>query len=401
VQRAPQDRLIDLLSELVAIESVNPVFAPGGRGESAVADFIEQHCRRAGLQVTRQPVLPGRDNLLVELSVPGAESTILFESHMDTVSLAPMDERALRPEIREGRLYGRGACDDKGSLAAMIAAFETLAGRRKEIKANLLLLCAVDEEHQFRGVLAFIDRNIRVEGAVVGEPTDLRVVIAHKGVVRWRLSTLGRAAHSSEPHEGDSAIDQMADVLLALRRLQSDLQGRRHPLVGPPTLNVGRITGGIGVNIVPDRCTIELERRIVGDENHAAALAEVDARLAELSAANPRLRIEREEPFVTTPTLATPPESAIVAAAQKACRDVGVSDALAGVSYGSDASKLWTFGKIPSVVLGPGSIRQAHTADEFVPLDELTNAAKIYVQIALNWPGRRAAERSIRETGGI
>ena len=381
-------RVVQLLSDLIAIESVNPVFAGGNRGEVAVAEFVEDYCRRAGLDVSRQTVLPGRDNVLAGFQVPGARQTLLFEAHMDTVALEPMGERGLRPDVRAGRLYGRGACDDKGSLAAMLVALEDLAARRRELPVNVLLLSAVDEEHQFRGVLAFIARKTTVHGAVVGEPTGLRPVVAHKGVVRWRLATVGRAAHGSRPEEGSNAIEQMAEVLCALRQLQPVLQGRRHPLVGCPTLNVGRIWGGIGVNVVPDRCTIEVERRLIPGEDPAAALAEIDAVLAELRDRTPPVRVEREEPYVTTPTLGTPAGAAVVAAVRQACRDVGVSDEPTGVPYGSDASKLWAYGGVPSVVLGPGSIDQAHTAEEYVPVDELCQAVEIYVRTALNWPGR-------------
>lgn len=382
------DRVVQLLSDLIAIESVNPFYEGGKRGEVAVAAFVEDYCRRAGLEVSRQTVLPDRDNVVAGFEVPGAQQTLLFEAHMDTVALEPMGERGLRPEVRGGRLYGRGACDDKGSLAAMLVALETLADRRGELSVNVLLLSAVDEEYKFRGVLDFIARKTVVHGAVVGEPTGLRPVVAHKGVVRWRLSTVGRAAHGSRPEEGSNAIDQMAEVLQALRRLQPVFQGRQHPLVGCPTLNVGRIWGGIGVNVVPDRCTIEVERRLVPGEHHATALAEIDAVLAELRECTPSVRVEREEPFVTTPTLGTPADAAVVAAVRQACRDVGVSDEPTGVPYGSDASKLWTYGGVPSVVLGPGSIDQAHTAEEYVSLDELCQAVEIYVRTALNWPER-------------
>jgi acetylornithine deacetylase len=382
------DRVVQLLSDLIAIESVNPVFDGGSRGEVAVADFVEGYCRRAGLDVSRQTVLPGRDNVLAGFEVPGARQTLLFEAHMDTVALEPMGERGLRPEVRGGRVYGRGACDDKGSLAAMLVAVEDLADRRRELPVNVLLLSAVDEEYKFRGVLDFINRKTPVHGAVVGEPTGLRPVVAHKGVVRFCLSTVGRAAHGSRPEEGSNAIDQMAEVLHALRQLQPVFQGRRHPLVGCPTLNVGRIWGGIGVNVVPDRCTIEVERRVIPGEDHAAALAEIDAVLAELRDRTPPVRVEREEPFVITPTLGTPAGAAVVAAVRQACREVGVRDEPTGVPYGSDASKLWTYGGVPSVVLGPGSIDQAHTADEYVPVDELCQAVEIYARTALSWPGR-------------
>ena len=382
-----QDKAVRLLSDLIAIESVNPIFDARSEAEAAVANFVEDYCRRLGLDVSRQSVLPGRENVLIELRVPGAKQTLLLESHMDTVALEPMGDKALKPDVLDGRLYGRGACDDKGSLAAMMLAMEILVQRRRELRVNVMLLAAVDEEYKFRGVLAFIDKKIPVQGAVVGEPTSLRVVVAHTGVVRWRLSTIGRSTHGSCPEKGENAILQMAQVLQALDKLQPLLKARVHPLVGSPTFNVGRIWGGIGVNFVPDRCTIEVERRLIPGEEHAAVLEEVKDLLKDLCADNPGIKLEHEEPFVTTPTLSTPPDSSIVEAARDACRTMEVDDSLAGVRYGSDASKLWTFGGVPTVVLGPGAIAQAHSGEEYVPIGELVTAAQLYVGTALSFSG--------------
>jgi len=381
-------QLVPLLSDLVALESVNPAYPGGSRGEAAVADYVEGRCRRLELAVTRQPVLPGRDNILAELRVPGAQQTLLFEAHMDTVDLGPLGARALQPEVREGRRYGRGSCDTKGSLAAMLLALETLQTEQERLRVNVVLLAAVDEEHGFRGVTAFLDSTYPVQAAVAGEPTELRIVVAHKGCVRWRLSTTGRAAHSSRPEEGDNAIDQMANVVQALRAFQSRLRERRHPLVGSPTLSVGRIWGGTGVNIVPERCTIETDRRLIPGEDAPGALAEVDAFLAECAAGNPVLKIAREEPFVADWPLETPDDAAVVSAGRAACADLKLPSEPIGVPYGTDASKLWALGGIPAIVLGPGSIAQAHTAEEYVAVAEVAAAAELYRRIALHL-GRR------------
>jgi acetylornithine deacetylase len=383
-----EKRVVDVLIRLIELNSVNPALEDDAGGEAAVAALVEQHCMAAGLEIGRHSVLPGRENVFASLRVPGASQTLLLESHMDTVALASMGERALRPEVRDGRVYGRGACDDKGSLAAMMVAMEILAARRSELRVNVLLVAAIDEEYHFRGVMDIVDRKVPVDGAVVGEPTDLRLVVAHKGVVRLRLSTLGVAAHSSKPELGTSAIEHMAEVVLAVRDLQRELEKRPHPLAGHPTLNVGLISGGVAVNIVPERCTIELERRIVPGEDWDTVLAEVDQTLGQLKSRNPRIRIEREDPLLTTPALATPYDAPVVLAVQQACREVEVNDSLSGVPFGSDASKLWHYGGVPSVVLGPGSIDQAHTCDEYVPVDQLSLATEIYVKTALAWPRR-------------
>lgn len=374
----------DLLHDLIAINSVNPAY-PEGQGEAAVADYVARHCQNIGLAVTRQPVLPGRDNIVATITVPGATKTLLYEGHMDTVGLGLMGETGLTPQLRDGKLYGRGACDTKGSLAAMLVAFEHLLARRAELKVNAVLLASVDEEYAYRGVLAYIDSDLPATAAVVGEPTDLRVVVAHKGCVRGTITVTGRAAHSSEPHLGISAIDGMADILIALRTLGPQLATRHHPLMSSPTLTVGTIEGGTGHNIVPEQCTIVYDRRTLPDEAPGTVLAELDALLDIVRESRPDLTIERPAPRLLSEGLDTPVEADIVDAAATACRELALDPEPAGVPYGSDASKLQKRCGIPSIVFGPGSIAQAHGEDEFVPLDHLTKAAAFYTDIALRY----------------
>jgi len=378
-------QLIQTLTELIRIESVNPAYPGGSRGEEGVAAFVEAHCRSLGLDVNRQVVVPGRENVLATLSVPGARQAILFEAHMDTVALEPMGSRALKPEIRDGNLSGRGACDTKGSLAAMLGAMESLVERRAELGVNVHLLASVDEEYRYRGILAFLESGVPIHAAIVGEPTDLQVVIATKGCVRFQITTVGESAHSSNPDKGVNAIDHMADVLIALREYQARLAERRHPLVGQPTLSVGRVWGGIGVNIVPNSCAIEIDRRIIPGEEPASALAEIDAVLAKLRESRPHLRVERAEPFLTDWALDTPADTPIVAAARAAALAIGVPSTPVGVPYGTDASKLWALAQVPSIVFGPGSIEQAHTANEFVPIAHLTTAREFLIRSVLTF----------------
>ena len=377
------DRTVQLLMDLVALESVNPAYPGSAQGEAAVADYVEAWGQARGLAVTRQLVLPGRDNVLLTLAVPGATHTLLFEAHMDTVALAPMDERALTPEIRDGRLYGRGACDTKGALAAMLVALENLREQRAELRGNVALLAAVDEEHAFQGILAYLASAAPVDAAIIGEPTDLRAVIAHKGCVRGRIAVRGRTAHSAEPARGVSAIDGMADVLLALRDLSPRLAERRHALLGAPTFSVGLIAGGTGVNIVPEHCAITYDCRTLPGEEPDAVLAELDGLLAGVQAARPDLTIERAAPDLVSEALDTPADAAVVLALGTACRQAGLPDTPIGVPYGTDASKLWRRRGVPSVVCGPGSIAQAHGADEYVPLDQLRMAVHLYTDTAL------------------
>ena len=242
-------------------------------------------------------------------------------------------------------------------------------------------------------MLRYIDSDAEATAAVVGEPTDLRLVIAHKGCVRGEIRTTGKAAHSAEPHLGVNAIDAMADVLVGLRELPETLGRQSHPLLGSPTFSVGLIEGGTGVNVVPAACAITYDRRILPGEQPDAALAEIDAVLAGVQTRREDATIERQAPYLVSDSLDTDPDEPLVVAGSAACEAAGVDPALIGVPYGTDASKLQTRRGIPAVVLGPGSIAHAHGADEFVPIDELRRAAEIYAGIAMRFRPEETRER--------
>jgi acetylornithine deacetylase/succinyl-diaminopimelate desuccinylase-like protein len=389
-----------LLGELVAIESVNPALPGGGSGEAGVAARVERYSGQLGLEVVRQDVLPGRQNVIVRLGVPQAARTLVLEAHMDTMVLSPMSrQEALVPVVREGRLYGRGACDTKGALAAMLLALRALLPLRESLSCEVLLLGSVDEEVAFEGVRTFAREGVEklgfatpvppLAGAVVGEPTRLQPIIAHKGMVRFRLQAHGRAAHTSTPARGENAIYAMLALIDGLRReLEPVLAQRTHPLLSPPTLTVSRIWGGVAVNVVPDSCTVEIDRRLNPGERAEDALHEIDDALARIAARHePPLRYTRHEPFVVDYALETPPDAAVVRAALSACQLVLEHPVQPqGVPYGTDASKLWVLGGVPSVVLGPGDIAQAHAAGEYVELRQVVQAAEIYARIALGLP---------------
>ncbi len=381
-ERPIQSEAIRLLTDLVAIDSVNPYFPGGTRGESDVAAYVADYCSRLGLDVRQQPVLPGRSNVVAELKVPGASRAILLDSHMDTVSLDQMGPDGLRPRSRNGTLTGRGSCDDKASLAAMLTALSALAHDPAGLRCNVVFLASVDEEYLMRGAETFARSGATIDGAIVGEPTRLEVVVAHKGFVRWKMRTEGKSAHSSNPSLGDNAIYQMAELIPLLRQaLEPRLAARAHPLVGPATWSIGKITGGSSVNIVPETCTVEIDRRLLPGETASAALAEVDAAIENVRRERPHLNVRRDEPFGAVSGLDTPADSAVVRALEAACRAIRGESKRVGVPYGTNASKFADAG-IRCVVFGPGDVSQAHTADEFVAEDQVIAAARIYERAA-------------------
>jgi acetylornithine deacetylase len=386
---------VSLLRDLVEIDSVNPSMA-AGPGEAELARYVADFGHSRGLQVTVEDALPGRPNVTVTL--PANASTrrveesarerdrrrLLFDVHLDTVPPGDMPG-PFSARIVGDRLWGRGACDTKASLAAALAALDRLAREPAERSGEVCLLGTVDEEFQKRGVEFAVRQGLRAEAAVVGEPTMMQPVIAHKGALRWRVITVGKAAHTSRPQDGNNAIYQMLEVIQAIRQhLEPRLASLRHPLLTPPTLTVSRIQGGVAVNVVPDRCAIEIDRRTLPSEDLDELLADVDRALEDLSAVHPWIAVQREAPFLAERGFETAPASAVVLAALRACRaEMGGSAdiALRGAPYGTDATFLAGPAGIPTVVLGPGDVAQAHTVDEWVHLDQVERAAGTYYRL--------------------
>ncbi len=377
-----RDQLVHLLSDLVSIESINPNMKGAKNGEAVIGNYIFDYLKGLGLEVFRQEALPGRSNIFGKLSGPNSKRRLLFEGHLDTMPVEGMEIDPFHPKIEDGRLYGRGACDVKASLAAMLLALK-IAKEQGRPRADLYFLGSVDEEYTFKGILHFLERGFWAQGAVVGEPTELEVVIAHKGMVRWRIEVTGKAVHSSKPEEGINAVVKMARIICRIEdRMQPVLARRSHPLVGPPTLSIGKIQGGIQINIVPDRCFIELDRRLNPGEDPKSILATFEELLAEMRHEDPRLQVAMEEPFLVDYPLETKETEEVVGLAKSAVAAVRGEAKVKGVPYGTDGSKTARAG-IPTIVLGPGNIDQAHTAKEFVEIDQVVKAAEIYARMML------------------
>jgi len=374
---------VAILEDLIRIQSVNPHYGEGAQGEMELSRYIERFCRDAGLSVFRQPVFEGRDNLIIELRTGHPDSVLLFETHMDTVSLGSMPD-PLEPRCVAGRIYGRGACDAKGALAAMMYVMAECAKHPERLRSDLVLCAAVDEEHAYRGVLKFLELGIPISAAVVGEPTNLQIVVAHKGCVRFAVTTHGKAAHSSVPHEGENAIVAMAEVVTFLsREMAPRLEKISDPLCGSATLSIGTIQGGRQINIVPEQCTIQVDRRIVPGETPQRVLEQIRAELTEWCGKRGiRCTIE---PLLLDWALDTPVDDPLVSAACETAARLGLLPEPRGEPYGSDASKLRGLKGIPSIVFGPGSIAQAHSAEEWVAVADVERAAAFYLELAQNY----------------
>jgi acetylornithine deacetylase/succinyl-diaminopimelate desuccinylase family protein len=369
-----------LLAELIALPSVNPAFLPPrhpNAGEKNIADFLASVAARAGLEIELQKVLPGRSNVIARLLPKNKiRRTILLAPHLDTV-----DADGLRfiPQRKNGRLHGRGACDTKGSVAAMLSALCELANSKsRPFETEIFFAGLIDEENAQAGSRALVASGFKANLAMVGEPTKLQVVTAHKGSLWLELETRGKAAHGATPQLGKNAIHEMAKIVGALEtNYAAQLRKQKHALLGHATVNVGKISGGTQPNIVPDICKISIDRRTLPGETEISVRCEIAALLkSEKLSAN--ISSAKSVPCLH---LETDSKSPLV---QEFLRSVGQSRPV-GVDYFCDAAVL-SAGGIPSIVFGPGDIAQAHTVDEWISLSELERGKNLLLNFLKSLP---------------
>ena len=370
-----------LLAELIALPSVNPAFLPPRHphaGEGRIAEYLAALGARAGLDIEFQSVLPHRPNLFARLRPAGKiRRTILLAPHLDTVNVAQADQ--FTPRTRDGRIFGRGACDTKGSVAAFFSALCALAKSGGRPRATeIIFVGLVDEEYGQAGSRYLADRKFQADLAIVGEPTRLALATAHKGSVWLAVETCGRSAHGATPWFGKNAVQEMARVVDVLETdFAARLRERPHPLLGPGSVSVGTIAGGTQTNIVPDRCVINVDRRTLPGESEATARRELAAflRARKLAAKVSTIKLK---PCVPLETDARRP------LVRQLLRSLGQATP-AGLHYFCDAAVL-SRGGIPSVVFGPGDIAQAHTDQEWISITEVERAREMLVRFLKSLP---------------
>jgi acetylornithine deacetylase len=369
----PPESVEELLAQMVAFNTVNPLFGGPADGQALLTARLGELAAAWGLKCRRLPVPGMGENLLVSCEVSPEAPWLLFESHVDTVSIAGMTIDPLRLKTEPDRLCGRGSCDTKGSGAAMFWALRDYA-RGRARPHNVGLLFALDEEARMTGARAFAANELkgflpRLRGMIVGEPTLMRPVVATNGVMRWKTITRGRAAHSSVPANGRSAISAMLRVVEALESRYAPAVTQSHPLTGRAAMSINVIRGGTQVNIIPERCEIECDRRTVPGETEARVWAERDAALAGLA-------VEHADPYVVPP-MGDEHSRDFLAVLQPVLARQGLPTAGRGEPYVTDASHFAAAGA-PVIVLGPGDLAQAHTKDEWVGREQLALAVAVY-----------------------
>jgi len=375
-----------LLRAMVGVDSVNRHISRRPAAEAGMVDLLEREATALGLVTRRLAVAGEADDLLVTAPTVVDARWLLFESHTDTVGVEGMTVPPFRATDTPGRIHGRGACDTKGSGAAMLVALadHARAMAAGEPGVNGALLFTVDEEIARAGIHRFMDTHLPLLGwqpaaAVCGEPTRLRMVVAHNGVVRAVIRTRGVAAHSSDPRLGRSAISAMLPIVRLLEEEVLPAIAASHPLTGAAVGSVNVIRGGEQVNIIPATCEIHLDRRTVPGEDGHAVMAELRALLDRLRADEPTLAVELTDPIVHG-TLDPATNRAWAGIVGDALARLGLDPEGIGVAYGTDASEFGDAG-IPAVVVGPGDIAQAHAADEWVETDQLERAVTIYREL--------------------
>ncbi len=368
--------VIDLTRQLVSIDSVNPSLVRGGAGEAEIARFVTTWAEGSGLTAETIASADGRPSVIVRGGQAGGGPTLMLCGHLDTVGLGSM-ERPLEPRVAGDRLIGRGAYDMKGGLAAALVACRDAT--RAGVNGQVIVAAVADEEHASLGVQAVLER-VRADAAIVTEPTELAIGIAHRGFVWVEIEVTGRAAHGSRPHLGVDAIFRTGPVIAALEAYDASLQGSPHPLLGPPLLHASLITGGSEIATIPDRVLLSVERRTIPGETPAMVEAEIEGVLRACRAADPALRAAARITLARDPFEIDAGHPFVRLVRDAAAASLGEAPASDGLSFWADSAFTAAAG-IPTLLFGPAG-QGAHADDEWVSATEHDACAEVLTAAA-------------------
>ena len=372
------DSTIQFLRDLIAINSVNPSLVSGAAGENQIGAAIANKLRAGGLDVQLEPLAAGRSNVIGVIEGKQKGRSLMFCGHMDTVGVAGM-ETPFDPIEKDGRIYGRGSQDMKGGLAAMVAAALDLSKSSGLPAGRLVLAAVVDEEYASIGADALV-RTWKADAAVVGEPTDMKIAVGHKGFQWVEITTEGVAAHGSRPADGRDAIVRMGRVLSRLEKLDRELQAcPPHPVHGKASLHASLIAGGRELSTYPDQCTLEMERRTIEGEASQCALNEAEKIIRDLQREDPEFKASARFLFSRPPYL-TPSGHILPRMIESALAKKGKLAVRGGMSFWTDAAILGDAG-IPSVVFGPGGAG-LHSVSEYVIAEDVITCRDVLIELA-------------------
>jgi acetylornithine deacetylase len=379
-----QEDAVALTRALVEIDSRNPTLSPDAPGERAIALYLGKVLDAWGFSVSVSQSSSDRPNLIATLG-PEHAPAMMFAGHLDTVGVEGMTHHPFSAEVRDGRLYGRGSCDMKSGIAAMcVGAVRAARAASESAKRKIIIAAVADEEYESLGMRSLLDTGIRAECAILTEPTRLAICPAHRGFVWIEIAFTGRAAHGSRYDVGIDAIRHAGLVLAELDAVETGpLHERSHPLLGRPSLHASTIVGGIGMSTYPDRCILRIERRTIPGESAETALAEVTKACDSVGARRPEL--EASVKLIATQAPSDVGRDAmVVKALEGALIAEGMSATIEGLSAWTDAALLNSAG-IPAICFGPGDIALAHSAEEYVPVDEIEKATAVLERVAFEW----------------
>ncbi len=373
--------ILQTADHLIRLQSVNP---PGREAETA--DYVGRLMSQIGMEVQVDQLEPDRANVIGRIEGTGGGPKLMLNGHLDVVPPGELDQwrhPPFEPHVEDGRLFGRGSCDMKGGVSAILAAVKSIADSKTKLKGDLLVTFVADEESLGKGVNDIVERGYSADMAVIGEPTRLQVVTAHKGLIWVELTTFGKSAHASTVKSNDrgdevNAIYKMCKAISATENYLPVLEKINHKLVGNPTISVGEISGGTKPNVVPDNCRAMIERRMLPGERSDQVIQEIRKLFDSIGMSDRKFKYDLQIVNIRDAAEISEHEK-IVKLCRNSVKEVtGIDPGITGFIATSDMATLVNRAKIPTVLLGPGDLAQAHAPNESVSIKELILAARIY-----------------------
>ncbi len=383
VGRINRKALVSLTQTLIKINSVNPSLAAEGIGEADICRYIGDYLEKLGLTVRYQNIQKDRFNVIGILAGTGGGPTLMLNGHTDTVSIDNMSDDPFDARLRDGKLYGRGALDMKAGVAAQIMAIQTLIESGIKLKGDVILTLVADEEYASIGTEAVVTE-YGADAAIICEPTDLQIVIAHKGFAWIRIEIFGRAAHGSLPHRGIDAIVKAGHLLTAIEQYaKKELTRKTHPLLGSPSIHASLIKGGTELSTYPDYCKVELERRNLPGEDREMITREIQGLLRDIQSRDGQFKADLDV-FFFRPAFEISPDQPIVQSVQRAfestCNRI---PEFKGNWAWLDSAILAQAG-IPAVIFGPSGDGE-HAAVEYVDVNSVITTTQVLVRTIMDF----------------
>ena len=340
------------------------------------------------MKVRLQEVLPKRPNIIAEVLGGNNGKSIMFNGHIDTVPIGNIEKWNTDPYkaiIKDNKLFGRGATDMKGSIASMIIAIKYIMNNVENFNGKIIFTGVMAEETTGLGTQKVLEENIKTDMAIVGEPSDEKIYRAHKGTIWFNIFTYGKLEHSSESNtESNNAIINMMRLIEEINKISKELEGKNNSLVGHPSINVGLIEGGTKQNMIADSCKVSIDRRILPEEEPNEILDELRVRFDNLRLIDNRLKFNIEKDTIREAVEVSESEPIVQEVKRAVNKILNINPIVSGMKATTDMSILVNQGNIPSVIYGPGFIKQAHTIDEFIEVERLVESSQVYAEVLLN-----------------